>query len=573
MPTRFGQRGFLLIAAVVLIAVAALMAVAIMTLTAGSGQAGGIHVNSTQALFVAESGLEKGIRQRSLSNAYAGEGPTAAGSGTFTVTTFGTDFAGAALPAGQRRIRSVGTVGNATRTIEAVVRHGAAMMVYAKESSPGVPFYRRWNNETLTWGAEAAANDVGPLIYYMVLKFARTRNEAILGVQDSAGAITIQVWNGTVWTAPMATCSTGAGNALYRGFDIEYETQTDRALIVCNNNVAAQASFGFWNGTALTFPAVGSPVVLTAIGAPRWIVLAANPLATSDEIVLLAQGLPDATADVYGMRWTGTLWSNMGAAGTWETNAATNTSMGGVGTRVIDVAYERQSGRAMFIWGVNAVGLQRYRIWDGTNLSGTNTLDLTNIPGNDMIGEAVWVRLVSNPGSTSNQLLYGVQDDQRDLFTAFWNGGAWASQIQMDTNVEDTGDRNFDVVFETHPNNVNHAWCAWGDTSGADFTRGNHWNGAAWLGQAPLTGTSEEAAHTRLVAHPASGAVFALVYEDTSSTTDDIAEYHLTAGGAVWTATAPAIWGGPTVANPVRQRIAIAAERHIPIVSWREVFP
>lgn len=56
------QRGFLLIVAVVLIAVAAVMAVVIVTLTAGSGQSGGLHVSSTQALFAAESGIEQATR-------------------------------------------------------------------------------------------------------------------------------------------------------------------------------------------------------------------------------------------------------------------------------------------------------------------------------------------------------------------------------------------------------------------------------------------------------------------------------------------------------------------------------
>lgn len=56
------QRGFLLIVAAVLIAVAAVMAAIIVTLTAGSGQAGGQHVRSTQALFVAESGMERAGR-------------------------------------------------------------------------------------------------------------------------------------------------------------------------------------------------------------------------------------------------------------------------------------------------------------------------------------------------------------------------------------------------------------------------------------------------------------------------------------------------------------------------------
>jgi hypothetical protein len=62
MRARPTQRGFLLIAAVIIIAVAAAMAAVILTLTAGSGQSGGRHVTSTQALDIATSGLGRGIR-------------------------------------------------------------------------------------------------------------------------------------------------------------------------------------------------------------------------------------------------------------------------------------------------------------------------------------------------------------------------------------------------------------------------------------------------------------------------------------------------------------------------------
>ena len=135
------------------------MAAVLATMVASSTQSGGMHISSAQALFIAESGLEKAIRQRSLSNTYVGEGPVAMGQGSYTITVFNTDFGGAALPSGQRRLRSVGQVDNATRTVEAIVRTGAAMMVYAKDTpagSVGVPFFRQWNNDTYAWGAEAA---------------------------------------------------------------------------------------------------------------------------------------------------------------------------------------------------------------------------------------------------------------------------------------------------------------------------------------------------------------------------------------------------------------------------------
>lgn len=56
---RAAQRGFLLIAAVVLIAVGAVMALALTLMVGGGGVAGGEQVASSQALFAAESGIER----------------------------------------------------------------------------------------------------------------------------------------------------------------------------------------------------------------------------------------------------------------------------------------------------------------------------------------------------------------------------------------------------------------------------------------------------------------------------------------------------------------------------------
>lgn len=552
------QRGFLLIVAVILIVVAATMAAVIVTLTAGSGQAGAENTDSARAFFVAESGLEKGIRQRSLDNTYAGEGPTTSGPGTFTVSVFSTDYDGAtALAAGLRRIRSVGQVGSATRTVEAIVRPGATMMVYAREDDLGRPYFRQWDNETSSWGAEQQANDVGPEIFFMVLKFARTRNEAILGVQDTNGEITVQIWNGSTatWSAPTQICDAGGGSDDYRGFDIEYENTTDRAVYVCNNNNADEADWGTWDGTTLS---AGGTVALGSIGDPLWIEMAPNPLGASDEIALIALG---SNTDVCGTRWNGSAWVAMGCD--WDASAATDTR------KVIDVAYEQLSGRAMYIWGDNNNGEQYYRIWDGTTstLSATTLLDLGSIAGPDMNGTAEWVRLVPSP--TSNELMYGVQDDNSDLFTAYWDGTAWGSEIRHDGGVEDRQHRNFDIVFETHPTNAGEAWLLWGDGGGVSRKQ---WSGGAWGGTSNPAG-DDDTALVQLAAHPSSGVVWSAIYEDgAAADPGQIFDMHLINGGGTWSGLT-SIWGGDTEDNTVHERAYIAPERYTPIRSWREVFP
>jgi Tfp pilus assembly protein PilX len=554
-----GQRGFMLIVAVFLIVVAAVLASVITFRVVGGNQSSGDTLTHAQALYLAHTGIERWIRQRALNNAFTGETATAFGNGTFTTTTDTTnDCNGNALAANRVSVTSVGnvTATSAAATVCAVIdllRLGGAMMVYAREDSLGIPFYRRWNHSTNSWGAEQAANDVGPQIFFMVLKFARTRNEAMLVVQDTNGDISVQTWNGTTWSAPIAVCDAGGASDDFRGFDIEYETQNDRAVLVCNNNVANQATWRLWNGTAWTAPAT---VALGSIGDPLWIEMASNPLGNSNEIALIALG---SNSDVCGTRWNGTAWVAMGCD--WDDSAATST------TKAIDVAYEQLSGRAMFIWGDNNNDDQRWRTWDGTTLSGINMLTI-----GDMGGVAEWMRLVPRPGS--NQMMYVVQDDSGtpDLNSAFWNGAAFAVNTpDHDAGTESGQSMNFDFVFETHPARAGRGWLVWGDDS--TISR-REWTGAVWNAAAAVAG-SDDTSFVRLAAQPSSGAVFAGAYENSSSgggAQDDIYEMHQTGGGGVWSALA-LVWDGGTIADPVHFRVDIAPERHTPVVTWQEVFP
>jgi hypothetical protein len=117
------QRGFLLIAAVVLIVAAALVLTVMVFLTTTGSISAARHVSSSQALFIAESGLEKGAREFSLNSAYAGETGTSFANGSFTITTSTTDFSGNTLPLGHIRLHSVGQTsgGAASRTLERIV--------------------------------------------------------------------------------------------------------------------------------------------------------------------------------------------------------------------------------------------------------------------------------------------------------------------------------------------------------------------------------------------------------------------------------------------------------------------
>ncbi|MEK7153509.1 MAG: hypothetical protein AAB834_06170 [Patescibacteria group bacterium] len=203
---------------------------------------------------------------------------------------------------------------------------GPIMMAYSKTTT--TPFYRIWDGTS--WGAEGSAQNVTGNINYVVLKSARSRNEAVLGVQTSTGAIFVQVWNGTSWSN---MTQVGTGPTTMRSFDIAYEKNSDRALITYSSG--ADFAYRTWNGTTLSSATTVTTPPTT--GSLNWLELRQNPLSSSNEIAMI---MLDANADVYGMRWTGSAWSTMGTAAVWDATAATASK------KTIDVEYEQAGGSA-----------------------------------------------------------------------------------------------------------------------------------------------------------------------------------------------------------------------------------
>lgn len=413
-----------------------------------------------------------------------------------------------------------------------IISGGSIMMAYSKTTS--TPFYRSWDGSS--WSAEGSALATGGNINYVVLKSSRTRNEAILGTQDASGAIYIQVWNGTSWGNQTQV---GTGNTTTRSFDIEYEKSGDRAMVAYIPSASAvDFDYRIWDGATLSSPSTVSAPPTT--GAINWIELAQNPGSSSNEVAIV---LLDASAAVYGMAWNGTSWSNMGVSATWDTASTAN-------KKAIDVAYEQNSGRAMFIWGDNVATDQYYRIWNGSTLTGNTLLDIAASGG---IGE--WVRLVSRP--SSDELMYGVQDAGADINTRKWSGSAWDTATQHpehEASSENIGSMNFDLVWETHSANPGKAWIMYGD--GADLTK-RQWSGTAWGAKSTMD-TGDDTLFVRLKADAASGVIFTGIYEDPASLDKDIWESRLTGGGTTWSVR-NIVWGGPTAASPAYFRIDISA--------------
>ncbi len=404
------------------------------------------------------------------------------------------------------------------------------MMVYSKTTA--LPYYRIWNGTT--WGAESTANVVGGNINFMKLAVSRTRNEAVMATLDSNSNLYAQVWDGTSWGNAI-NVNTAASGVDKRSFDMAYEKNSDRLIFVYRTaGAATNLSYKIWDGSTWS-AAVVIPVPTT--GVVSWVDVAANPVSTSNELSFI---LIDANSDVYGMVWDGTSWNDMGVNTVWDPNGSTFTA------KSIDVEYEQNTGKAMFMWGTSTSGSISYRTWNGLGLSNISPL---SIPA--MGGVVNWMELVARPNS--NELMLGVVDAGADLNTRKWSGGAWDTATQHAEHsaaVENITSMVFDLVWETHANNSGKAWLVWGNGTAVSAKQ---WSGTAWGAATAITGT-DDTSYVKLDAIPTTGEIFTGIYESSTSATDDILEYHLTSGGTAWSAK-NTIWGGPTSVDPVYFRI------------------
>src|SRR5438105_3167155 len=163
MKTFHLQRGQLLVAGIVLIVVIALMIAALGYLYVSGESAGTLHGQSERAYFAARSGIE-----------YS-SGQYFNGSACSSLNNAGVPVGGAGATASPG---ALGTMG------------ADAMVVYAKGTAlTGVGsnnnvYYRLWDAGLGDWGPEQTAQPVSATPVFIVVRFARTRNEAIMGVLD-----------------------------------------------------------------------------------------------------------------------------------------------------------------------------------------------------------------------------------------------------------------------------------------------------------------------------------------------------------------------------------------------------
>ena len=362
-----------------------------------------------------------------------------------------------------------------------------AMVAYAKGTaltgagSDSNVYFRLWDSSINNWSAtEQTAQPVSATPTFIAVQFARTRNEAIMGVIDGNNNFYLQVWNGRTWTmlnggAALATTSANTS----RNFQIAYEYANDRALIVYQNG-SSNPQYAIWNGTTLTLagmilsPAGTYPVAGTT-ARHLWFRLAPRNVAGSNDILMMST---DSNQDVFGLRWTGAAWSNMGTATRWDTSTSNTNNR-----EAIDVTWQSDGSKAVFVYGDAANQAIRYRTWTAASstLGALVASTALTTPAGYTAARYEWVRLY--PGPSDNILLMlqtANAGTNPSLESVTWNSGTSAFNTATTghdngnaaaTGVENAVSRGFDFAWENLPSASGSGWLVWGSRAGGIRSR------------------------------------------------------------------------------------------------------
>lgn len=307
-----------------------------------------------------------------------------------------------------------------------------AMVTYFDSVNTTTPRYRLWNSSL---GAEQSASSVTGTPIWHLLRSNPMINEKILGVLDTTNSIAAQIWNGSAWSSAQQLSANGGGTST-RSFDIAYEQDTGRALVVYpQGSQPAIPKYRLWNGTSW-LPEASTGVVGTGI--LRWVRLIEKP--ASSELILMTL---DSNSDLYAQVWNGSLWSFV---------TLLESTIESPSYQAFDGAYEQQSGNALLVWAEKDSATPKYSTWNGTAFS--NEAAGKSTGSTDLF----WLKLA--PDSQSDTMLLGILDGGRDMNVQIWNSSGFSTDVELDSDIETFSQRAFDVVYEY---NTSRAVLVYGD--------------------------------------------------------------------------------------------------------------
>jgi type II secretory pathway pseudopilin PulG len=312
---------------------------------------------------------------------------------------------------------------------------GDGIIIYGDTLAVASPRYRTYVDSSNTFSPEASLSaGFSDTIIGKTFKLVTspTKQEAIAGYVNNSGVLKILCFNGTSWSNEWTSTVGGTGNT--RRFDLAYEKNSGKAMVLYSTNNALTNELGYRTKSGSSGCGSINWAAETRFSSARtggtifWVKMATDPRPSSN---LISAIWADASLDLSASVWSGTAWVNEPSTAL-ETSLETVSGAGDVDD--FDISYESLSGDLMVVWansaGSNGVNGVRYRTciggialctWSSIITPPTFADDATNLD------------LSSNP-NTDEMVFASIGNAGSDLQIGYWSGSVWANTANVDTS-------------------------------------------------------------------------------------------------------------------------------------------
>lgn len=379
------------------------------------------------------------------------------------------------------------------------------MVSFVEYAAPTVPRFQEYVSSA--WTAKASVTSAASTVQWECLRTdPHLDGLALLTGSDDKG-VRLQSWDGTAWSA-VSVLAADCGSIQDRVFDAAFEQTSGEMLAVYRKGSSSSLYYRTY-----TTAAPGEQTYTPGLaGAPDWVQLAGKP--NSNEVLLLVA----SGTHLYAAVWNGAAFGNF----------TTLSSALPAAGRPYACGYMLTSGKAMVVWGENALTTPKYAQWTGAAWAATAAAPAVG-------GTPGALELASCPKAASSDMILTCIDSSSRISACFWNGASWGAQTTLDAAAASKTERRVGIAYQ--PDGLG-ALVVW-HTNGQNAVRYRTWSGAAWSGTLIGPDLGSESRIIRLAPGQTGDEVFAAVQREGPTTLYDYEVYSQTGtvsvGGAAVT--------------------------------------
>ncbi len=180
---------------------------------------------------------------------------------------------------------------------------------------------------------------------------------------------------------------------------------------------------------------------------------------------------------------------------TWAAPVQISANSGDSADRAFDLAYMQTSGTLLAAYSEGSGPTVHYRTWDGTTLSADNSITFSGS------GNLTFIRLIPSP--SSNQIIMLLEETNKDVFAAVWNGSTWIKSKKLQATASMWNVEGFSAAWQTISGIALVAWVPASATSFQYCT----WDGSSWGTPATSPTLLAQPDWPKMVADPASNSI------------------------------------------------------------------